>query len=44
MISGIVNREHETVVYRVEISVDGQKVSEMGPISPASWGKRGRSD
>ena len=33
VIVGIVNREGETVIYRVEIKIDGVKDSEVGPIS-----------
>jgi uncharacterized membrane protein len=31
----LVNREHEAVVYRVEITVDAQKVGQIGPITLA---------
>jgi len=30
---GVVNHEHETAVYRVEVKFDQQKQSEIGPIS-----------
>ena len=33
VIVGIVNHEGETVIYRVEIKIDGVKDSEVGPIS-----------
>ena len=29
----IVNREHETTVYRIELAVDGEKQREIGPIT-----------
>jgi uncharacterized membrane protein len=31
----LVNKEHEVVVYRVEITVDAQKVGQIGPITLA---------
>ena len=33
IIIGIVNREHETTIYSVEIVLDGEKLNEMGPIN-----------
>lgn len=30
---GIVNREHETVVYRVEVTVGNEKINEVGPVT-----------
>ncbi len=32
---GIVNNEHEPTTYRVEIAIDGEKVSSLGPITLA---------
>lgn len=32
---GIVNQEHEDASYRIEVSIDGEKVQEIGPISLA---------
>ena len=32
MIVGIVNREHEPIEYRVEITIDGLNVQEVGPL------------
>ena len=29
---GIANREHETVSYRVEVTIDGTRHSEIGPV------------
>jgi len=36
---GIVNHEHETTDYRVEITIDGEKVSEIGSIALKHEGK-----
>ena len=33
VIVGIINREHETVTYRVEVAIDGVKNSEVGPVA-----------
>ncbi len=33
VIVGIINREHETVTYRVEVVIDGVKNSEVGPVA-----------
>jgi len=33
IIMGIINREHETVTYRVEVAIDGMKNTEMGPVA-----------
>ena len=33
VILGIVNREHGTTEYKVEISIDGEEVGEIGPIT-----------
>jgi len=30
---GIVNREHETTIYRVETAINGEKTAEFGPIT-----------
>jgi len=30
---GIINREHETVTYRVEITIDGVRNNEVGPVA-----------
>lgn len=32
VIVGIINREHETVSYRVEVRIDGARNSEVGPL------------
>jgi len=32
VIVGIINQEHETVSYRVEVRINGMKSSEVGPI------------
>ncbi|MBA7690235.1 hypothetical protein ES703_98759 [subsurface metagenome] len=32
MIVGIINQEHETVSYRVEVRINGMKSNEVGPI------------
>lgn len=39
VIVGIVNREHETVSYRVEVSIDGVTNNKMGPIALEHDGK-----
>ena len=31
MIVGMVNREREVIVYRIEIAISGENVSEVGP-------------
>jgi len=33
VIVGIINREHETMTYRVEVAIDGVKNNEMGPVA-----------
>ena len=33
VIVGIINREHETVTYRVEVAIDGVKNNEVGPVA-----------
>ncbi len=33
VIVGIINREHETITYRVEVVIDGVKNSEVGPVA-----------
>jgi len=33
VIMGIINREHETVTYRVEVAIDGVKNNEVGPVA-----------
>ncbi len=33
VIVGIINREHETVTYRVEVTIDGDKSNEVGPVA-----------
>ena len=33
VIVGIVNQEHEAIVYRVEVGIDGETVNEKGPIA-----------
>ena len=33
VIVGIINREHETVTYRVEVVIDGVKNNEVGPVA-----------
>ncbi len=33
VIVGIINREHETVTYRVEVAIDGVKNNEAGPVA-----------
>lgn len=33
VIAGIVNREHETVTYSIQVTIDGVKNSEMGPVT-----------
>jgi len=39
VIVGIVNREHEPTVYTVEISIDGENIVEVGPVSLDHEGK-----
>ena len=39
VIVGIVNREHETVTYRVEVAIDGVKHSEVEPVTLDHDGK-----
>lgn len=39
VIVGIVNREHEPTVYNVEISIDGENIAEVGPVSLDHEGK-----
>ena len=33
VIVGIINREHETATYRVEVAIDGVKNNEVGPVA-----------
>jgi len=33
VIVGIINREHETVTYQVEVAIDGVKNNEVGPVT-----------
>ena len=33
VIVGIINREHETVTYRVEVAIDGVRNNEVGPMA-----------
>jgi len=33
VILGIVNQEHETAEYRVEITFDGRRVAGLGPVT-----------
>jgi len=33
VIAGIINREHETVTYRVEVTIDGVRNNEVGPVA-----------
>ena len=33
VIAGIINREHETVTYRVEVAIDGVRNNEVGPVA-----------
>ncbi len=33
IIVGIINREHETITYRVEVAIDGVKNNEVGPVA-----------
>ena len=33
VIVGIINREHETVTYRVEVTIDGVQNNEVGPVA-----------
>ena len=33
VILGIVNREHETTVYQLEVTIDGERVTRIGPIT-----------
>ena len=39
VIVGIINREHETVTYRVEVAIDGVKNNEVGPVTLDHDGK-----
>ena len=32
VIAGIINQEHETVSYRVEVTIDGARYDEIGPV------------
>ncbi|GAH84470.1 unnamed protein product, partial [marine sediment metagenome] len=42
VIVGIINREHETVTYQVEVAIDGVKNNEVGPVTldhDGEWGE-----
>ena len=39
VIAGIINREHETVTYQVEIAIDEVKNNEVGPVTLDHDGK-----
>ena len=39
VIMGIINREYETVTYRVEVVIDGVKNNEVGPVALDHDGK-----
>jgi len=39
VIVGIINREHETATYRVEVAIDEVKNSEVGPVALDHDGK-----
>ncbi len=39
VIVGIINREHETVTYRVEVTIDGVENNEVGPVTLDHDGK-----
>jgi len=39
VILGLVNREHETTIYKVEITIDGERAGEIGPITLDHGGK-----